>query len=83
VLLPNATTGLNIVIGSAGLGARSSASGTDTRIEASSGSGGDGCVGGGGALYLLDIGYGSVKKMAAAACSTARVVYGHVTFPLE
>ena len=42
VLLPNATTGLNVVIQSCGLGP-------------------------GDVVYMLDIGYGSVKKMAQAA----------------
>ena len=42
VLLPNATTGLNVVIQSYGLGP-------------------------GDVVYMLDIGYGSVKKMAQAA----------------
>lgn len=66
VLLPNATTGLNVVIKSCNLGP-------------------------GDALYMLDIGYGSVKKMAQAAAEASghgvdqgpEVVIGKVQFPIR
>eukprot|EP00200_Dunaliella_tertiolecta_P004798 CAMPEP_0202339480 /NCGR_PEP_ID=MMETSP1126-20121109/1324_1 /ASSEMBLY_ACC=CAM_ASM_000457 /TAXON_ID=3047 /ORGANISM="Dunaliella tertiolecta, Strain CCMP1320" /LENGTH=445 /DNA_ID=CAMNT_0048930037 /DNA_START=110 /DNA_END=1447 /DNA_ORIENTATION=- len=58
VMVPNATTGLNVAIQSA-------------RLQP------------GDALYMLNIGYGSVKKMAVAASSQAEVVYGDVTFPIS
>lgn len=48
VFTPNATTGLNVVLRSAGLGP-------------------------GTALYMLDIGYGSVKKMANVISAPRRV----------
>lgn len=52
MFVPNATTALNVVLRSAGLGP-------------------------GTALYMLDIGYGSVKKMAAAV-SAPSVAYPHI-----
>jgi hypothetical protein len=70
-MLPNATTGLNIVIQSCSLGP-------------------------GDVMFMLDIGYGSVKKMAQAATTAAgtspssgrdvqgpEVVMGHVRFPIR
>ncbi|GFH13711.1 uncharacterized protein HaLaN_09648 [Haematococcus lacustris] len=58
VLLPNATTGLNVAIQAAGLQP-------------------------GDALFMLDIGYGSVKKMGTAACSQAQLVFGNICFPVR
>ncbi|KAL6763735.1 CG12264-like protein [Haematococcus lacustris] len=58
VLLPNATTGLNVAIQAAGLQP-------------------------GDALFMLDIGYGSVKKMGTAACSQAQLVFGNICFPVS
>ena len=69
VLIPNATTGTNIVI-------QSVCAALQQQPQQQQATGGS-------VVYMLDIGYGSVKKQLQAACLTcgASIVYGEVTFP--